>query len=201
MFPSQLLIKIAKILEDLKIPYMVTGGFAVSVWGRPRFTADIDIVVKLLPKNIPRLAKLLLAIDKDVYVSQEAMENALKRKGEFNFIHPQTGLKVDFWVEKDIEKYYLSQYQDSEARVSSQFEKIKLQRRIPKKIEDQKVYFISPEDLILSKLIWYKQGQSEQQLRDIESVLKVSKSEIDMDYIKNWAERLSFLNILENLIK
>ena len=40
-----LLIKIADTLKDLKVPYIITGGMAVSVWGRPRYTADIDIVV------------------------------------------------------------------------------------------------------------------------------------------------------------
>jgi hypothetical protein len=42
--PRELLIEIAKILDKLKIPYLVTGGIAVLIWGRPRFTADIDII-------------------------------------------------------------------------------------------------------------------------------------------------------------
>lgn len=180
MFPEQLLIKIAQILEGLDIPYMVTGGFAVAVWGRPRFTADIDIVIELAPKNIFQLTKALLAIDKDVYVSQEAMEDALERKGEFNFIHPASGLKVDFWVEKD-------------------FESAKLKRRISKKIDGQKIYFISPEDLILSKLIWYKDSQSTRHLEDIESILKISK--VDVKYIENWASRQSTSDILKDLRK
>jgi Na+/glutamate symporter len=47
MAPEELLKKIAKILDDLKIPYAVTGGFAVSIWGIPRYTADIDIIIEL----------------------------------------------------------------------------------------------------------------------------------------------------------
>jgi len=38
--PEKLLIKITKILESLNIKYFITGGFAVSVWGRPRATFD-----------------------------------------------------------------------------------------------------------------------------------------------------------------
>ena len=49
---EDLLIKITGILDKLKIPYIITGGMAVSVWGRTRYTADIDIVVELLEKNI-----------------------------------------------------------------------------------------------------------------------------------------------------
>jgi len=176
-----LLTKIAEILEKLKIPYAITGGMAVSVWGRPRYTADIDIIVEILPKNINLLAKLLLSIDKDVYVSEEAMQNALEKKGEFNFIHPQSGLKVDFWVVKD------------------NFEKLKIKRAISKKIDRQKVNFVSPEDLIISKLEWYKLSNSTRQLEDIESVLKISK--VDLDYIKKWAGKHGTIEVLDKIIK
>lgn len=64
--PEKLLCKVAKILETLKIPYAVTGGFAVIVWGQPRFTADIDIIIELAPHHIKPLAQSLLSINKDV---------------------------------------------------------------------------------------------------------------------------------------
>jgi hypothetical protein len=178
---QKLLCEIAKILEKLKIPYIVTGGVAVSVWGKPRFTADIDVVIELAPKNIPSLAKFLLKIDKDVYVSEEAMLDALKHKGEFNFIHPQSSLKVDFWVKKD------------------QFEGLKIKRGVAKRINNQKIIFISPEDLILSKLLWYKRSESTRHLEDIESILKISK--VDIKYIKSWAKKQSTIKILNKIIK
>jgi len=178
---EDLLTQISAILDKLNIPYAITGGMAVSVWGRPRFTADIDIVVELMPKNINSLAKELLEIDKDVYVSEEAMQEALERKGEFNFIHPQSQLKVDFWI------------------VKNNFNKQEIKRAIPKKIEGHKINFVSPEDLILSKLLWYQQSESTRQLEDIESVLKISK--IDMNYIKKTAEKQETLEILNELLK
>jgi len=179
MTPEKLLCQIVKILDRFGIPYIITGGFAVAVLAKPRFTADIDIVIELLPHKIPQLAKGLLSIDKDVYVEVESIKDALKNKGEFNFIHPQTGLKVDFWI-----KRYL-------------FEKF--ERAIVKVIDGQKVNFISPEDLILSKLIWYKGGQGAKQLEDIKSILEIAKP--DLNYIKNWAEQQSTIKILEELIK
>jgi len=178
---EELLTKIARILKKLKIPYIITGGMAVSVWGRPRYTADIDIVVEMLEKNIESLAKELLSIDKDVYISEDAMKEALKSKGEFNFIHPQSGLKVDFWVVKD------------------NFEKLKIKRAITKTIDGQEISFSSPEDLIISKLEWYKLSNSTRQLEDIESVLKISK--VDLKYIKNWAIKHGTIDILNQLIE
>ena len=179
MTPEKLLCQIAKILEKLEIPYIVTGGFAVAVLAKPRFTADIDIVIELIPQKAPQLAKELLSIDKDVYVSEEAMRDAIEHKGEFNFIHPQTGLKVDFWAKR----YPFEQFK----------------RAIVKKIGGQEIRFISPEDLILSKLIWYKEGQGTKQLEDIKSVLEISKP--DLDYIKKWVRHQSTIEIFEEILK
>jgi len=179
MTPEKLLCKIARVLENLKIPYFVTGGFAVAVLAKPRFTADIDIVIKLAPQKISQLSKKLLALDKDIYLSEEAIKDALKNKGEFNFIHSQTGLKVDFWI-----KRYL-------------FEKF--ERGIVKKINGQKVVFISPEDLILSKLIWYKESESSRHLEDVESILEIARP--DLNYIKKWAKKGSTYKILTEIIK
>jgi len=67
MEQEELLIKIAGILEKLNIPYAVTGGIAVSVWGRARFTADIDIAVELFPEKLKDLASELLKIINNIY--------------------------------------------------------------------------------------------------------------------------------------
>ncbi len=184
--PETLLSKIAKILEVLKIPYAVTGGMAVAAWGKPRYTADIDIIVELSPQKLPLLSKKLLSLDKDVYVSQEAMIEALEKKGEFNFIHPQTGLKVDFWVKG--------------GRVDI-YGKLKLERKIAKKIDKQKIFFVSPEDLVLSKLIWYKESKSSRHLEDIKTVLDIQKNKLDLNYIKNWAVQQSTIKILNEILK
>ena len=181
--PEDLLCLVVKILDELTIPYLITGGMAVAVWAKPRFTWDIDIVIELLPKKLLPLAQKLLAIDKDVYVSEEAMQSALENKEEFNFIHPQTGLKVDFWVLKD----------DS-------FDKERIKNPIKKIINGQSVNFISPEGLILSKLLWYKISPSQKQIDDIKAVLKISKADINIDYIKKWARQQGALEIFNKII-
>lgn len=177
---EDLLLQVAKILDKLKISYVITGGMAVSVWGRPRSTMDIDIIVKLEPKNTQMLVKELLDIGKDVYVSEDAIKEALERKGEFNFIDPNTQLKVDFWIVKD------------------DFNMQEIQRAIPRKFEGYAIRFVSPEDLILSKLLWHKESYSTKQLDDIRSVLNISK--VDLKYIKKWAEKQGTIEILATLL-
>jgi len=180
---EKLLIKIAKILSNLKIEYFITGGFAVSVWGRPRATFDIDIIIKLIEPQAVPLARVLRGISKAGYADENMIKDAIRHNGEFNFIDPNSGLKVDFWVIKE------------ESPKPPEFRNRKL-----KKISGQKVYFIAPEDLILSKLQWYQQTQSSRHLEDAESVLKISGKKLNMAYLKRWAGKLGVLEILKKII-
>jgi len=182
--PEKFLLKITKILTELKIDYFITGGFAVSVWGRPRTTADIDVVIKIIEAEVVPLTKALRKISKAGYIDENTAKNAVRRKGEFNFVDPDTGLKVDFWITKD----------DKRAREE-------FSHRILQKIDSQKIYFISPEDLILIKLNWYKQTNSSVHLEDVDSILKISGKKLDFIYLKREAKNLNTLDILNNILQ
>ena len=180
--PKRLLVQIAKILERLKIPYIITGGIAVLVWGRPRFTADIDIVVEIDYRDIRRLERALRELSEAGYVDRAAMERALAKQGEFNFIDGETGVKVDFWVFKN-----------------DPFDRSRFKRKVAKKIAGQRIYFTSPEDLILIKLRWHGESQSSRQLEDVESILKISGKELNMKYLTKWAKKMGVSHILKKL--
>jgi len=182
--PRKVVAKIAKILDEVGIPYFITGGFAVSIWGRPRATFDIDIVVELIEPKVEALAKALRRVYRAGYIDELSARDAVRDKNEFNFIDPTSGVKIDFWVSKQDELSLL-----------------KNERKVAKKISGRKIYFISPEDLILSKLHWHTMGESTRQLEDIESILKISGKELDMKYIKKWAKNLGVYDIFNNAIK
>jgi len=154
---------------------------AVVVWGRPRFTADIDVVIELVPQKIDELFCELRKMDKNIYLDKNMIKDALKRGGEFNMIHPASGVKIDFWILKD-----------------EPFDKSRIKRRILKKIIGEKLYFCSPEDLILIKLQWYKKTKSTRQLEDIESILAIQRK-LDWKYLKKWAVAHETLEILKSL--
>lgn len=181
MDPQHLLVKIVKILNSLKIPYLVTGGMAIYVWGRPRFTADIDLVVELNKKNVKKLVQTLI---KEGYIDEDAVGEAITYQSEFNFIDQEEGIKVDFWILKN-----------------DAFDKSKFKRKVAKKVLNQNVYFTSAEDLILVKLIWFKEGQSVRHLEDIHSILEIAKKKIDFDYLREWAKKQNTLGVLEEAIR
>jgi|SRR3989344_1675979 len=177
----ELLKKIGSILQKLEIPYVVTGGIAVSVWGRPRYTADIDIAVELLPQKLDVFSRELSRIGNDVYVDRNMMLRALLQKSEFNVIDPDSDLKIDFWILK-----------------GTPFDTSELERRVKRKILGQSIFFISPEDLILRKLLWHTESQSDKQLEDIITVLRRQKK-LDWPYLRKWSKKQGTGRILKGL--
>jgi hypothetical protein len=185
MAPEELLAEIVKILGGLKIPYAITGGFAVSVWGRPRSTNDIDIIVEMTEKNIKPLVNKITFLKKDIYADEDMVRDALEQKSEFNFIDPDMGVKVDFFVLAD-----------------NVYNKLKIKRAILQDVFGVvKAYFVSPEDLILSKLLWSKESSSWKQREDVKTVLNNSKLKLDFKYINKWSEKQGTVEILKDLIK
>jgi hypothetical protein len=172
------------VLDKLGLDYYITGGMAVSVWGRPRATFDIDVVINLVEPQIKKLSAALLKISKQGYMDEEVAQEALRTHGEFNFINPESGVKIDFWIAK-----------------MDELTKQEFIRRKSVKIARQKVYFISPEDLIISKLIWHKKTDSSRHLEDAQSVFKILGKKLDLKYLKNWADKLGATEELGVILK
>ena len=179
---EKLLVKVGTILKQLRILYCITGGYAVSVWGRPRATFDVDVVVQLDAKDIRPLAASLRSLSRAGYIEEEVARDAAREGKEFNFFHPESGIKVDFWAvtPKDLTS------------------RRELKRRVAKRIGKHTIYFISPEDLILSKLRWFQKTDSTRQLEDVESILRIQKA-LNTSYLRRGARADSTLPILESL--
>jgi hypothetical protein len=99
----------------------------------------------------------------------------------FNIISNKYIIKADFIIRKD-----------------SEYRRLEFSRRKCIDIEGQNLYIVSAEDLILSKLVWGKDSDSEFQLKDISNLIE-SVENLDWEYIENWAERLEVKNYLERV--
>lgn len=159
-------------LERLDIPHMVVGSFASGVYGEPRFTNDIDIVIAPTPEQLDGLC-VAFAGD-EFYVSPEVARDALRRRGQFNVIHSDTSNKIDFMI----------------ARSDAWGEQQVARRARVRILPDRDGFAARPEDLIISKLLYYQEGGSEKHLRDITGMLKMSPAKIDREYVERWAATL-----------
>ncbi len=160
-------------LESAGIPYMITGGSAVGFWGHIRTTMDIDIVIQIYGKQINTF---LQDIEKEAYVDIEEAKRSILNRSMFNIILNNTCFKVDIIPLDDKNDYELE----------------KFKRRIKIKFHNRDIFVTSPEDLIISKLLWGKSaGGSERQLRDSESIYKLNRGTLDLNYIKKWVKILN----------
>ncbi|MGD0540188.1 MAG: nucleotidyl transferase AbiEii/AbiGii toxin family protein [Tepidisphaeraceae bacterium] len=163
---------VARVIEDLGLRYFVTGSTATIFYGEPRFTNDIDVVVELSEQRIVEFCRRFP--QDEFYVSETAAREAVLRKSQFNIIHPASGLKVDVIVPEP------SPFNES------RFARVKRLHAA----QDFDACFASPEDAIIKKMDYYRQGGSEKHLRDITGVLKTSRDQIDIAYITRWADRM-----------
>lgn len=173
MEEKKIFLRMITALETLKIPYMVSGSVASILYGEPRLTNDIDVIVALKKTDVSALRNNFPA--EEFYVPQEeTIFEEIKRKGQFNIIHIPSAIKMDCIILKETE---------------FDLEQFKHRKKIPF-ISNKKAFTSSPESIILNKLLFYKQGGSEKHIRDIVGILKVSGNIIDKDYIKEWTRTL-----------
>ncbi|MEN8229057.1 MAG: hypothetical protein ABFS38_12945 [Bacteroidota bacterium] len=171
----ELLKRVCRSLDDNEFPYMISGSIALNIYAIPRMTRDIDIVVEIPLQRVNEFANLF----PNSYLNKTTIIEEIKRQGIFNIIDHETGFKLDFILRKGT-KYFQQAFN----------------RRKRIKEFDIELWVISIEDLILAKIIWIQDYQSEQQMHDIENLLL--NPDKDMSYIRRWSNELE-LNTYELL--
>lgn len=175
------LARLLAVLERLGIGYYVCGSVASSVHGLPRTTMDVDLVVALTPELVPAFARELKG---EFYADPEMMREALAAGRAFNLIHFASSLKLDIFPLA------------GDAFAGAQFA-----RRRTALYEALQFPIASPEDTILSKLVWYRAGGevSERQWNDVRGIVAVQGGQLDMAYLRDWAPRLGVADLLDRL--
>jgi len=156
-------------LENLAIPYMLSGSMALNVYTVPRMTQDIDMVLAIQEEQVHAFNT---AFAEDFFIDDIGIKEEVRRKGMFNLVHKYTGTRLDFIVQKD-NVYRIAEFERK--------------RRLD--IGGFNAYVTSIEDLILSKFIWIQELQSDKQIEDIRQLLNTSQA--DLSYLNNWIERLN----------
>jgi hypothetical protein len=173
-------------LEQIGIPYAVGGSLASSLHGVMRSTLDVDIVADMRIEHIPAL---VAALSKEFYADEEMMKDAINHRSGFNLIHYETAFKVDIFIRK--------------LRSFDQMQLARRKKSIIATDPEESIYVVSPEDIVLSKLEWYRMGGevSDRQWGDILGVLKTRRGELDLEYLREWARELKVSDLLIRALK
>jgi len=150
---------------------MLTGSYASSLHSIPRATKDIDIIIFPNRDQLTHLIGLLPASEYHTDLGDAI--DALRLRSQFNVIDYVTGWKVDFII-PSFDEFNVEEF---ERRQDIDFDGLSLT-------------VVSPEDIIVAKLLWAKAGQSELQIRDAATVLSTQADKLDLSYIERWVRRL-----------
>ncbi len=154
------------------------GSISLSYYAQPRLTRNIDIVVELSSNDDEWLVELFAD---DFYVDAEMIRDAVARDDMFNVIHYESVMKIDFIVRKD------TPYRQQE-----------FLRRCPIEVDGMALWFVTAEDLLLSKLVWAVDSHSETQLNDIRNLI-TSVTALDWIYIESWTTELQVAELLREV--
>ena len=182
MSQQELLKKVIQVLNQTGIQYMITGSVVSSLQGEPRSTHDIDMVIAIQKPLAKRLVEAFSP--PDFYLDEDNILDAIKRQSMFNLIDLNTGDKVDFWI-----------------LTNEPFDQSRFLRKISEEFMGLKILISSPEDTILVKLRWAKlSGGSEKQFTDALRVYEVQYGKLDINYLEQWARKLSLESLWKRLV-
>lgn len=180
--PDDLILFVAR-LEAIGAPYMVTGATAAILYGQPRVTNDLDVVLSL--DDAARAALLQAFPESEFYVPPESViraEQARSQRGHFNLIHLDSGYKADIYLAGNDPLHAWA---------------LPLRRRL--KWTDQLHLAVAPpEYVVLRKLEFYREGRSTKHPADIRAIAEITG--VDEPLMAPWLARMG-LNALWQEVK
>ena len=171
---------VADAIEAMGGEYFVGGSVASSLQGEPRATNDIDFVVAMLGLRVDAFAEKL---GSDFEVDSVMLRDALSRGGSANIFYLPMVTKIDIF-----------------GRGNAPYDEVEFarRRRVKVRASGTELWIKSPEDTILRKLLWYREGGqvSEKQWRDVIQVLRIRGAALDTVFLDAWATRLGMEALL-----
>ena len=181
--PIDLVIEIAALLDSHSIPYALGGSVAMSFFGEPRSTNDVDIAVRA--SSVDGVA-FLSDVPAEFYVPRKEAQRAWTTGGSFNLVDTLNALKVDLFVVGD-----------------GLLDRRQIDRRQLMALPGAPagIWVTSPEDQILRKLTWHREGSSERQWRDVVGLVSATLRSIDLVDLSTAAEQLGVVDLLDAAIR
>jgi hypothetical protein len=171
------------VLNKNSIQYFVTGSVAAIVYGEPRLTHVIDLVVHIDEQH---LDSFVSAFDAASFYCppREVIKAELNRivGGHFNLIHHETGFKADI---------YLAGKEELQWWAMNNIQKIDMSGMV--------MNVAPPEYVIIKKLEYFKEGKSQKHLNDIDVILSNSGESINFEFLRGKIVELGLDSVGKNI--
>jgi len=167
-------------LDRAGIVYALTGSIVSGVYGEPISSLDIDIALNMSESQAGELAKSLPA---RFYRSEDALREAVRFRRMANLIDAATQMKIDLCMLPD----------------SPYYRGVLARRQLVEFLPGASFWSVTPEDIILMKLDWRRDTQSQKQWDNALSVVRTRGVSLDWKYLRDWADQLKLSKDLVRL--
>jgi hypothetical protein len=166
--PNLFLIFVSR-LNASRMQYMVTGAVASIIYGEPRLTHDIDLILELDDAGVQKLVEVF-PLEEFYCPPLEILKIEAKRplRGHFNLVHHETGFKADIYIMGEDKLHHWG-----------------MSRRRQFEVVGEMIWVAPPEYVILRKLEFFREGGSEKHLNDIISMIELSSDQINFEELQN----------------
>jgi len=168
-------------MDDAGITYAVTGSVASSIFGEPRMTQDVDVVLICKPNAVTSLAERLRP---RFYAPDDMLIEASRSHGFANVVDNATGLRADL---------------SFKTATGFMGDAIRRRKRQTLGTAGPEFWFVTPEDLLLMKLDWRRNTESAKQWADALSVARIQGTQMDWTYLLEQSQTLGVRKELEKL--
>jgi hypothetical protein len=176
---TDLVLQLIGLLDETRTPYMLVGSYSSNFYGRERGTNDADFVVQI---DNQQLSQIAAKLGKDFRVDSQMSFETVTMTTRYIIHHPATEFKIELFL--------LSQDEHDQSR---------FQRRQQVMFEGHSVMLPSPEDVVVTKLRWSKEGKRSKDVLDVAQVLAVQFGKLDLAYIHQWCDQHGTRDIFEQL--
>lgn len=180
--PLEVAVQLHNLLMSLRVDYYITGGSSAIMYGEPRTTRDIDLVLAIA---LTRIDDLVMELERSGFYIAGLDEVKSGQSKILQVIQMEAIARADLMIAGNLP-----------------FDLIQFERKQAIEVwEGQILYYASAEDVILNKLLWRVQSGSEKQWRDVLGILKVQGDLLDFGYLQEWAMGLNVLDDLNMAIE
>jgi len=173
-------------LERAGVRYAVGGSWASTAFGEPRLTNGVDILADFAAENVDCF---FAGLPETFYADPEEAEAAVRVGRPFNVIYMPMVVKFDFFSARAF-PLGLQELDRAVFLAGSG-------------LSDDPTPFVTPEDILLAKLHWFREGGevSTVQWRDIEGIVRSCRGTLDQGYLNENASRLGISGLLEKAVR
>ena len=177
---SKALEDFSRLFESLGVDYAVMGGIAVRAHGIPRPTQDVDFTAAIERNRLPEL-----------YGAASRLGYTIPEEFASGCVDQVAGMPL-----VRIRRYSKGKGVDLDVFLAEPpFQQELLGRARTELVDDQSLRVVTPEDLILLKLVSHRHRDP----ADVGDIL-FTQGQLDEAYLRRWAKELGVLAELEKVL-